>query len=104
MTTLTVSDMSMPVFARYPSLVGRAVLITGGASGIGATLVEQFVAQGARVVFIDLDPAAGEPRCAGLGRESPPPRFVAADLTDIGALDRAIDVLRGGIGPIAGLL
>ena len=56
--------MSQP--ARYPSLVGRTVLVTGGATGIGAKLVAQFVAQGARVGFIDIDVAAGEalaPRC-----------------------------------------
>ena len=39
------------------SLAGRSVLITGGATGIGATLVEEFVAQGARVGFIDIDRA-----------------------------------------------
>ncbi len=39
----------MSIFARYPSLVGRPVLVTGGATGIGATLVEQFAGQGARV-------------------------------------------------------
>jgi D-xylose 1-dehydrogenase len=96
--------MSLSAFARYPSLAGRAVLITGGASGIGATLVEQFVAQGARVGFIDIDVAAGQALSAKLGRESHPPRFVEADLTDIGALDRAFDMLRGDIGPIAVLL
>ena len=37
------------VYARYPSLVDRTVLITGGATGIGASFVEHFVAQGARV-------------------------------------------------------
>ena len=39
----------MTTFAHYPSLNDRTVLITGGATGIGACLVEQFVAQGARV-------------------------------------------------------
>ncbi|MGE8331191.1 MAG: 3-oxoacyl-ACP reductase, partial [Paraburkholderia nemoris] len=31
-------------FARYPSLVDRTVLITGGATGIGASFVEHFAA------------------------------------------------------------
>src|SRR5688500_13462443 len=39
--------------ARYPSLAGRRVFITGGGSGIGASLVEGFARQGAHVAFID---------------------------------------------------
>ena len=38
-------------YARYPSLVDRVVLITGGATGIGATLVEEFAAQAAKVIL-----------------------------------------------------
>ena len=49
-----VGDQFMSAFARYPSLQDRAVLITGGATGIGATLVEAFAGQGAKVGFIDL--------------------------------------------------
>jgi NAD(P)-dependent dehydrogenase (short-subunit alcohol dehydrogenase family) len=41
-------------FATYPSLQGRVVLITGGASGIGEKLVEAFTQQGSRVVFLDI--------------------------------------------------
>jgi NAD(P)-dependent dehydrogenase (short-subunit alcohol dehydrogenase family) len=41
-------------FAIYPSLRDRAVLITGGASGIGAAHVAHFAAQGARVAFLDI--------------------------------------------------
>jgi NAD(P)-dependent dehydrogenase (short-subunit alcohol dehydrogenase family) len=46
--------------AVYPSLRGKAVLITGGGSGIGASLVEHFCAQGARVGFIELNPDYAE--------------------------------------------
>jgi len=91
-------------FARYPSLVDRAVLITGGATGIGATLVEQFVAQGARVGFIDIDAASGEALAARLKDARHAPAFVAADLTDTAALDRAIDALRARTGPFMALL
>jgi len=91
-------------YARYPSLNDRAVLITGGATGIGATLVEAFAAQGARVGFIDIDAPFGETLAARLAGERHAPAFVRADLTDIDALDGAIDMLRGRIGPIAALL
>ncbi|WP_157778952.1 SDR family NAD(P)-dependent oxidoreductase, partial [Burkholderia humptydooensis] len=53
-------------YARYPSLAGRAVLITGGATGIGASFVEHFARQGARVAFVDLDEQAGRALAARL--------------------------------------
>jgi D-xylose 1-dehydrogenase len=95
----------MNPYAHYPSLQDRAVLITGGASGIGATLVETFAAQGASVGFIDIDVAAAQAlvaRLAPTARHAPV--FVAADLTDVAALDRAIDQIRARTGPIRVLL
>jgi NAD(P)-dependent dehydrogenase (short-subunit alcohol dehydrogenase family) len=111
---------SPPHFARYPSLQGRCVLITGGATGIGASMVEHFVAQGAHVAFIDIDQAAGRALVSRLepGHERGPdghveptledgpsgaaraPLFVAADLTDIDALRTAIAQVRSHFGPI----
>ena len=46
--------------ARYASLRDRTVLVTGGASGIGAEIVAAFAAQGARVAFLDVAAEAGE--------------------------------------------
>jgi NAD(P)-dependent dehydrogenase (short-subunit alcohol dehydrogenase family) len=43
-----------PQFAIYPSLRDRIVLVTGGADGIGASLVEAFVLQGSKVIFLDI--------------------------------------------------
>ena len=40
--------------ASYPSLRGRSVFITGGGSGIGASLVAHFAAQEAGVTFVDI--------------------------------------------------
>src|SRR6185295_8233248 len=94
----------MSSYALYPSLQDRAVLITGGATGIGMTLVQAFAAQGARVGFIDIDVSAAEALVAQLGGARHVPVFVAADLTDIDALDAAIAAVRARIGPIAVLL
>ena len=95
----------MVTLARYPSLVDRVVLITGGATGIGETLVEQFVAQGARVGFIDIDAPNAD---ALVKRLTPgaktPPLFVRTDITDTPALEAAIDTVRQKFGPIAALL
>lgn len=87
--------------ASYPSLRGRRVLITGGATGIGATLVEAFAAQGARVGFIDIAEQAGQ----ALAARTPGSAFVVADLTDIAQLRAAIAQLREQLGgPFAALL
>lgn len=95
-----------PSFANYPSLRDRTVLITGGASGIGACLVEHFCVQGARVGFLDIDRSAGEALAATLTGmpAAPAPLFVHADLTDIDALRDAIDAVRAHFGPITVLL
>ena len=80
--------------ARYPSLAGKKVVITGGASGIGAELVEAFVRQGSDVAFLDIDEPAGEALAARLGT----PRFFACDLRDIGALKSAAQAAIDGLG------
>jgi NAD(P)-dependent dehydrogenase (short-subunit alcohol dehydrogenase family) len=94
----------MAGFATYPSLVDRVVFITGGASGIGESLVEHFVAQGAKVGFIDINAAAGSALAAGLRGARHPPLFVDADLTDIAALRGAIEQVRAHFGPITVLV
>jgi len=94
----------MTTFARYPSLSDRTVLITGGATGIGASLVETFAAQGARVGFLDIDASAGAALAQRLAGARHAPVFVPADLTDIAALKSGIDAVRQHFGPIAVLL
>ena len=87
--------------ATYPDLKDKTVLITGGASGIGATLVERFAEQGARVGFLDIDEAKGQALAARLGERV---RFESCDLRDIAALKAAVERVRGAFGPITGLL
>lgn len=94
----------MPSFASYPSLVDRSVLITGGASGIGAAFVEHFARQGARVAFLDVDGAGAEALCATLADTRHAPHYRHCDLTDLDALQAAIAAARKQIGPIAVLL
>lgn len=86
-------------FARYPSLAGRVVLITGGASGIGAAMVEHFAAQQARVALLDFDRAAGEAMAARTGA-----LFRFCDLRDIPALRAAIADVAAVLGPITVLV
>ncbi|MDE1949689.1 MAG: SDR family oxidoreductase, partial [Burkholderiales bacterium] len=94
----------MSLFARYPSLQNRTVLITGGATGIGASLVEAFADQGARVGFVDLAVAEGRSLAARLSKSATPPLFIAADLTDTAALVAATRQVHAAFGPITVLL
>jgi len=101
MTSLPQGERS---FATYPSLIDRTVLITGGATGIGASLVQHFVAQGAKVGFVDIDATAGKALAESLGGARHAPFFLAADLTDIPALEAAIDAVSARFGTITALL
>ena len=94
----------MSQFAHYPSLQNRTVLITGGATGIGAALVEAFAEQGARVAFVDIAAAEGRALAARLAKSATPPLFVGADLTDTAALVAATRQVHAAFGPIKVLL
>jgi D-xylose 1-dehydrogenase len=89
----------------YASLAGRVVLITGGASGIGAAFVRAFAAQQARVAFLDLDAEAGEALARDVKSEcGSAPLFVPCDLLDIAALRAALEKVRGVLGDAAVLV
>jgi NAD(P)-dependent dehydrogenase (short-subunit alcohol dehydrogenase family) len=84
-------------FATYPSLKGEVVVVTGGASGIGASIVEHFAAQGARVGFLDVDAKAGAAVAGRTGAS-----FTACDLRDIAALRSALAAFETSLGaPLA---
>jgi D-xylose 1-dehydrogenase len=85
--------------AIYPSLKERTVLVTGGGSGIGAAIVRQFVNQGARVGFIDIDVTASKQLLASLPTHASV-HYEHADLRDISALRRAVGGVREALGPM----
>ena len=89
--------MTADNLARYSSLAQRTVLVTGGASGIGAAIVEAFCQQGSRVVFLDRDETAA---VALVRRLDAAPFFLSCDLTDIAALRRAVSRASAERGPI----
>ena len=85
--------------AIFPSLAGKRVLVTGGASGIGEGIVEAFARQGARVAFIDIQEGPSLALAGRLADAASAPCFEHCDITDdeafAGALDRAIERLGG---------
>lgn len=82
-------------FAIYPSLKGRSVLVSGGASGIGASIVRAFHEQGSRVGFCDIDTAAGEALAAELGADV---AFAQCDLRDAASIAPMVQTLSSAIG------
>ncbi|MEM8813142.1 MAG: SDR family oxidoreductase [Pseudomonadota bacterium] len=82
--------------AIYPSLKDRSVLVTGGASGIGAAIVRAFAGQGAKVGFLDLDEEAAETLMADLPADQV--GFARCDLRDVEALQAGIADLRQSLG------
>ena len=92
----------MSTHAQYPSLKDRTVLITGGAAGIGASLTSAFIAQGARVGFLDYDRSAAEALIADIN--SPNLHFEYCDIRNIDALRASIKGVSAALGPITILI
>lgn len=80
----------MSDFATYPSLAGTPVVISGGASGIGESLVRNFAAQGAKVGFVDIAVDAGNRLAADLAVAGQTAKFTQCDVTDLAAYQAAI--------------
>lgn len=95
--------MPMPS-ALFPDLADAGVLITGGASGIGAALVEGFTAQKAKVAFLDINETAGDTLVEKLSGAHHKPLFVPADLADIEAMRRAVASAGEALGSIKVLI
>ena len=95
----------MNEIAIYPSLKNKVVLITGGAQGIGESIVEQFVKQESKVAFLDIDEKAAENLVNKISLEyKQTPLFVKCDLKDIDELKNSISLVRERLGSISVLV
>jgi D-xylose 1-dehydrogenase len=91
--------------AIYPSLRDRVVLVTGGASGIGAEHVRHFARQHAKVAFFDIADAAATALIEDLRAQGlPPPLYLSCDLKDIAALRTAIAEVQQRLGAVSVLV
>ena len=92
--------------AVYPSLRDRVVLITGGATGIGESLVRHFAAQGARVAYLDVQDEAGVALCNELatskhdGAGCTAPLYLHCDVTDTAALKESVERVLAALGTV----
>ena len=88
-------------FTTYPSLSGRVIVVTGGASGIGEAIVEAFAMQNAQVAFLDIqDGAAGTlvQRLTLAGAAAPV--YCRCDLTDIAAVQQTVEAIVQRFGTV----
>jgi D-xylose 1-dehydrogenase len=84
--------------AIYPDLANKRVVITGGGSGIGASFVEAFAQQGARVHFLDIAEADGLALQEKLKDAKHPPKFVRCDLTDLDGVTKVFSAIHQDAG------
>ena len=84
----------MPEMRRYE---GRAVLVTGGGSGIGEACCERLAAEGAKVAVLDVDAGKAEAVAARLGGEA---IALQVDVSDAAAVEAAIAEVVRRLGPL----
>jgi NAD(P)-dependent dehydrogenase (short-subunit alcohol dehydrogenase family) len=96
--------MTERALATYPSLAGRTVFISGGASGIGEAIVRAFAAQGAKTGFVDVMEERGAALASELRGAGAQVHFVPVDVTDTPAFQRAVQGIAEEFGTIAVLV
>ena len=82
-------------------LENKVVLLSGGASGIGAETARLVVREGGKAVLADRDEAKGRALADELGADA---LFVALDVTDEASWSQAVEATVGSFGGLHGLL
>jgi D-xylose 1-dehydrogenase len=83
-------------FANYPSLRDAVVLVTGGATGIGAEIVHAAHDQGSRVAFIDIEDDAGQL----LAEQLKGSVYFHCDITKPDDIKKVVADVRAAFGPV----
>jgi NAD(P)-dependent dehydrogenase (short-subunit alcohol dehydrogenase family) len=88
------------IYATYPSLAGKRVVITGGGTGIGSAMVEAFAHQGAKVFFLDIADAPSTALAESLRNLPQPPEYVHCDLTNLAELAATFAAIEAKAGAV----
>ena len=94
----------MNEIANYPSLKNKTVIITGGASGIGSSIVENFLQQGSKVAFLDKEIELGNQLVSKLNNYDHEALFKVCDLKNINQLQNSIKEISTKLGSISILI
>jgi 2-hydroxycyclohexanecarboxyl-CoA dehydrogenase len=81
-------------------LKNRTVLVTGGANGIGAAIARRLAKEGCTIGILDTDIGAGESLTSEIEERGRRAKFYDADITDYGAVSRAVESFEAAFGPL----
>ena len=86
---------------KYFDLENKRVFVTGGGSGIGASIVEHFCEQGSEVYFVDINVEESEKLVDEMkNKKFREPTFIECDLINIKLLQDTISKILSEKGPI----
>jgi 2-hydroxycyclohexanecarboxyl-CoA dehydrogenase len=85
-------------------LTNRTVLVTGGANGIGAAIARRLAEEGCIIGILDTDIGAGESLASEIETRGRRAKLYDADITDYGAVSRAVESFEAAFGPLSFLV
>ena len=80
---------------------GKVIVVTGGASGLGAATATHLVEQGAKVILVDMNQEQGNALQQQLGEQA---EFVQLDVTDEQAVEAFFNHVENKYGQLNGLV
>jgi NAD(P)-dependent dehydrogenase (short-subunit alcohol dehydrogenase family) len=90
-----ITDLKSPM-----DVSGLNVVVTGAAGGIGLGIATAFAQRGANVALLDVDEEAGTAAAEGLRQHGGRHLFANSDITDRGAVRRAVDAVIEAFGGV----
>ena len=91
----------MNEIVKYSSLEDKVIIVTGGASGIGVSIVEEFLNQGSKVAFLDKEVDLGKKILEKYSNFKHKLLFKHCDLTNIDNLKKTIKEISQELGLIS---